>query len=162
MTRDEMLRAFDESRSAFDTLLRAVPAERFAAAPPGFSHSPKEVVAHVVAYEGLIVERLSAAREAGTTAFDRDRAGWEAFNDRVWAEAAQAEPADVLRRWEEIGVSLRAELAMLTDDDLDGASPLAAHLDPAWLDGHTPAELIAVDAVDHYPMHHALLEAAAG
>lgn len=161
MTSKELMARLVAGRGAFDARVTAVPPERFDTAPEGFAHSPKEIVAHITAYEGLIVQRLRAARIGETTSFDRDRTGWEAFNDRVWVEARSAAADEVLERSHSVFGELLDEVAELTDADLNGQEGIAAALDPAWLDGSTLAELIAIDAYDHYPMHFEALEAAA-
>jgi len=162
MTRDQVLARFADERAVFDAKVRAIPAEKLTARVPGFAHSVSEVVVHVGAYEALIVERLRAARRAEATEFDRDREGWEAFNERVWAKAHAVAPADALAEAGEVFGELLDEVAALTDDELAGAVGVSAVLDPAWLDGRTLAELLAIDGYDHYPMHYPLLDAAAG
>lgn len=160
MTTSEMLMRLREARDVFDARLADVPESRFDVAPEGFSHSPKEIVAHVSAYDGLIVERLREAREGRTTAFDRDREGWEAFNTRVWSEAAAMEPMDVRAQATFAFADLVTEVAGLTDAELNEDSGATQHVDPAWLDDKTLAKMIAIDSYEHYPMHVDLLRAA--
>lgn len=161
MGRDEVMTRLSAARSAFDERVAAVPAGVFEAPLPGSPHSPKDVVAHITAYEELIVERLVAARHGATTAFDRDREGWEAFNERVWREAEAIRADRVLRRSREVFAALLRQVEALTDEELEAPVGATAALDPAWLEGKAPWELIAIDAYDHYPMHFAGLEAAA-
>lgn len=162
MTGKELMARLTRERGRFDAKLAAVPAERLDEVPEGHTHSPKEIVAHVNAYEALIVERLRAARMGETTAFFRDREGWEEFNDRVWGEVAGADASEVIARSHRVFADLMDEVSGLTDEELNGPVGVTAAIDPAWLKGETLAELIAVDAYDHYPMHHRALEAAAG
>lgn len=161
MTRDEVLDRLRTARAAFDDKLAAIPAEAMDIPTPGGAHSPKEIVAHVAAYDELIVERLSAARRGETTAFDRDRVGWEAFNERIWAEAREKQTADVFAHAEEVFWELLGEVAALSDDELATPSGATATLDPAWLGDRQVWELVAIDGYDHYPMHFSALEAAA-
>jgi len=89
MTRDEVLEQLKVQRAQFDARIHAIPGDSLDEPVPGSLHSPKQIVAHVSAYERLIVDRIRAARLGEKTAFDRDRIGWEAFNDRIWAESAE-------------------------------------------------------------------------
>lgn len=162
MNRDEVLARLREKRSEFDGLLAHIPTNRLEVPPPGRAHSPKQVVAHVAAYEDLIVQRLRAARRGEGTEFDRDRVGWEHFNERIWSEAARQAPQQVLEDATRVFNELISEIEALTDDDLNGSTELTAHLDPGWLQGRTLAELLAIDGFDHYPMHADDLKAAAG
>lgn len=145
----------------FDAKVAAVPADRLGSVPTTGGHSAKDIVAHITAYERLIVERLRAAREGRTTAFDRDRDGWESFNERVWAEAAGLDAASVLANAREVFGQLLREVKALSDEELREVTGITEHVDPAWLDGRAMWELIGIDAFDHYPMHYPALEAAA-
>lgn len=160
MQREEVLARLVTARAVFDAKVAAVGQEAFDRTPPGFSHSAKDIVAHVTAYERLIVERLRAARRGETTAFDRDREGWETFNERVWAKAAEAENADVIEESHAVFGDLLVEVRALSDAELEEGVGITAVLDPAWLDGRTLWEMIGIDGFDHYPMHHAALDAA--
>src|SRR5512137_2962936 len=86
MTRDEVLDRLRTSRTVFDEKLSAVPHDRLDAPLDGHVHTVGEIVWHVAAYDELMVTRLRAAHEGLTTEFDRDRVGWEQFNERVWTE----------------------------------------------------------------------------
>ncbi len=148
-------------RSAFDEKVAAVPADALDVPAPGFAHSVKEIVAHVTAYEDLIVQRLISARHGSTTAFDRDRQGWEAFNERAWREAADLKTKDVLRRSKDVFDALVHEVGQLTDEELGARVGSTAALDPEWLQGDAPWQAIRVDTFEHYPMHYQALDAAA-
>ncbi len=161
MTREEVVTRLRDSRAAFDAKVALVPASERGLAPPGFAHSPKDVVAHVIAYEELIVERLRAARRGETTAFDRDRDGWESFNARVWADAERTSAEHVMARSELVFNDLLTEIEPLDDAELTSVTGITVYIDPAWLEGRSLAELIAIDAYEHYPLHFAILEAAA-
>jgi hypothetical protein len=162
MTRDALLERLVTARAAFDERVAAIPATSLDVATPGSTHSPVEIVVHITAYEQLIVERLVTARHGATTAFDRDRVGWEAFNETTWREAEGSSVSGVIARAADTFRSLVREIEMLSDEELAAPVGATAALDPAWLEGRSPADLIAIDAYDHYPMHHAALEAAAG
>jgi len=161
MTRDEVMEALRVARAEFDARLARVPADRMTAPTPGSVHSVRDIVVHVSAYDDLIVQRLVAARHGARTSFDRDNAGWQAFNDRIWAEAAGIEPADAVSRAADVFSSLLLEVGQLTDEELNAPVGATAALDPAWLEGRAPWELIEIDAFDHYPMHYNALEGAA-
>lgn len=161
MNRDEVLEKLRETRSGFDERVAAVAESRFSQPVTGTTHSPKDIVAHVSAYDELIVDRLRAARRRETTAFDRDRQGWEAFNERIWAEAALLDAPEVLARARRVFGDLLGEVGRLTDGELNGNEGIAVCLDPGWLEGRRVWELIAIDGFEHYPMHYAQLEAAA-
>ena len=160
MTREEVLTKLREQRAEFDGRLHAIPSDAMDRPIPGATHSPKQILAHVSAYEQLIVERLRAARLGETTEFDRDRVGWEAFNDRVWGEALDVPVDVVLSRSAADFLELLEEVAGLSDIELVGDRGATAAVDPAWLQGRPLWEAIAVDGFDHYPMHFAQLEAA--
>ena len=161
MTRNEVLARLKKARAEFDGRLEAIPPDAFDRPIPGHTHSPKQILAHVSAYERLIVERLRAARLREETAFDRDRDGWERFNERVWLEAAD-EPADVVRSRSAGGfLALLEEVAVLSNAELTEHAGVALSIDPAWLSGHPLWERIAVDGFEHYPAHFEQLEAAA-
>lgn len=161
MTRQELLAKLKEARAGFDQRLAAVPVERLTDPVPGSAHSVRDIVVHVAGYDQLIVERLMAAGHGAMTALDRDRAGWEAFNERIWREAAKVDPKQALRQAADAFQALLHEVGNLSDDELNERIGSTAALDPAWLDGRAPWELIAIDAYEHYPMHYAALEAAA-
>jgi len=161
MTRDEVLEKLKAHRTEFDARVSAIPTEALDALIPGTTHTPKQIVAHVSAYDRLIVERLQAARLGEMTCFDRDRTGWEAFNARIWAEAAELEVDVVLSRSARDFLSLLEEVASLANAELQSLVGVAAGLDPAWLQGRSLSEAIAIDGFEHYPMHFAQLDAAA-
>jgi len=160
MTTAEMLVFLREGRDVFDSRVSEVPGELFDVVPEGHAHSPKEVVAHVSAYESLILERLREAREGRTTDFDRDREGWEAFNDMVWVEAAEMDAVDVRAQAVFVFGDLLGEVAGLSDAELSECTGITEKIDPAWLEDRTLAQMIAVDSFDHYPMHLDVLTAA--
>jgi len=161
VTRDEVLHRLKTARAGFDERVHAIPEAALDRPVPGGTHSPKQIVAHVSAYERLIVERLRAARLGEETVFDRDRVGWEAFNERVWAESAE-KPADaVLAQSARDFLALVEEIGMLGNAELAQLTGIALGIDPAWLQGRSLAEVIGVDGFEHYPMHYAQLESAA-
>jgi hypothetical protein len=162
MTRDEVLARLTTERAVFDAKVAAVPADALERVIPGSTHSVKDVVAHVTAYEELIVERLVAARHGATTAFDRDHAGWESFNERIWREALEMRPHAVLSRSRDVFAALVREVGTLSDDELGARMGATAALDEGWLDGSPPWKLMEIDAFGHYPMHYPGLDAAAG
>jgi len=161
MTRDEVLQHLRTARAEFDTRVEAISLASLEAVPAGFRHAPKDVIAHVNAYERLVVERLKAARQGEQTALDRDRDGWEAFNARVWLDAAELGPETVRAESARVFAELLGEVSQLADDELNSVAGVTAWIDPAWLDGHALWELIGVDCFEHYPMHFDVLEAAA-
>jgi len=160
MTREEVLAKLRERRAEFDGRLHAIPRDAMDRPVPGAAHSPKQILAHVSAYERLIVERLRAARLGETTEFDRDRVGWEAFNSRVWGEGLDAPVDVVVARSAADFLELLEEVAELSNGELVDERGVTAAVDPAWLHGRPLWEAIAVDGFDHYPMHFAQLEAA--
>jgi len=162
MARDEVLVRLKVSRAVFDERLAAVRPETLDVVPPGAAHSAKDIVAHVTAYDDLIVQRLISARHGSTTVFDRDRDGWEAFNERTWREAAALKPEAALRRAGDVFAALVHEVGQLSDEELGARVGATAALDHAWLEGRAPWQAIGVDAFDHYPMHYDALDAAAG
>ena len=161
MTRDEVLARLKVSRAVFDEKLEAIRPEALGVAPPGSVHSAKDIVAHVTAYDDLIVQRLISARHGSTTAFDRDRDGWEAFNERTWREAVGQKPEAALRRARDVFAALVHEVGQLSDEELGARVGATAALDPSWLEGRSPWQAIGIDAFDHYPMHYDALDAAA-
>jgi hypothetical protein len=160
ITTQEMLLRLRETRDVFDSRVAEVPSAVFDAVPDGWEHSPKEVVAHVSAYEALIVERLREARAGRTTEFDRDHDGWEAFNEVIWAEAADMDEVDVRAQAVFIFGDLLGEVAGLTEEELNEVAGIMKNIDSAWLEDRTLAKMIAIDSYEHYPMHQDLLTAA--
>jgi len=161
MTRDEVLLRLRDGRAEFEARLSAIPRGALEQVTPGGAHSPKDIVAHITAYEELVVQRLRAARRGETTVFDRDRVGWKAFNERIWNEVASVDVETVLAHADEVFADLLEEVAQLSDEELAAPTGATAALDPAWLEGEPVWKLIYIDVFDHYPMHHAALEAAA-
>jgi hypothetical protein len=161
MTRDEVLAKLKIHRAEFDARIAAIPAQAMDVPCPGATHSPKQIVAHVSAYERLMVERLRAARLGEMTEFDRDRIGWEAFNDRIWAEAEPISVAVVLANSARDFLALLEEVAGLKNEELLVPQGVSAGVDPAWLQGRPLWEVIAIDGFEHYPMHFAQLDAGA-
>jgi hypothetical protein len=161
MKRDEVLRMLHEARAGFDQRVSAIPRRALSTPAPGRVHSPAETLVHVAAYEELIVDRLRKARLGATTAFDRDRVGWEEFNERIWGQAAGIPTNDALTRAGESFKELIAEVSALSDDELESDEGVTLALDPAWLQGRALWELIAIDGFEHYPMHYEALEEAA-
>ncbi len=161
MNRDELLEKLRSARVIFDEKLAAVPADRLDAQIPGHVHTVGEIAWHVAAYDDLIVQRLRAAHEGRTTEFDRDRVGWEQFNERVWAEAAEKPGAEAIVRARVVFEELVHEVEQLTDAELNGPVGVVEHLDPAWLEGRALWELIGIDGFDHYAMHFEQLDEAA-
>jgi hypothetical protein len=161
MTRDEVLARLVAERSLFDAKVAAVPPGSLDKPMPGSTHSAKDVVSHVTAYEELIVERLVAARHGAKTSFERDRAGWETYNERTWSEASSSRARAVLRHSEEVFANLLRQVGSLSDEELNAPMGATASLDPAWLESRPPWQLIAIDAFEHYRMHFEALDAAA-
>jgi hypothetical protein len=161
MTRDEVLTRLKVRRAEFDARVQAIPSGSLDEPIPGLSHSPKQIIAHVSAYEHLVVERIRAARLGETTEFDRDRVGWEAFNERIWAESAPLSIDVVLSRSAREFLALLEEIGVMANIELTDQRGVAAGVDPEWLQGRSLAEVIGVDCFDHYPAHFAQLEAAA-
>ena len=161
MTTDDLISRLHTERGVFDAKVMDVPRCALDLPTPGGAHSAKEIVAHVTAYEDLIVKRLQAARHGETTAFDRDRAGWKEFNDRIWPEAGPMEIDAVFSRSAEVFSALVDEVGTLTDEELNGRSGLTVWIDPEWLGDRTLGKMIEIDAIEHYPMHYKALMAAA-
>jgi hypothetical protein len=159
MTAEEVIARLRSTRGSFDEIVAGIPSENLDRVPEGHAHSPKQIVAHVNAYEQLIVERLKAARAGETTAFDRDRQGWEAFNERIWQESESAHALDIIAASAQIFAELLSEVSRLTETDLGSSDGIAKYIDPTWLRGRNVGELIAIDAYEHYPMHFESLEA---
>jgi hypothetical protein len=161
MKRDEVLDRLKKARSEFDRRVAAVPADVFDLPCPGSHHTPKQIVAHVTAYESLMLERLRSARLSEMTAFDRDRVGWREFNARIWEESAHT-PSDIVLQFSALTfLQLLEEISGLADAELVELRGVSAGVDPAWLAGRSLWELIGIDGFDHYPMHFGQLEAAA-
>ena len=160
MTRDELLRWLLETRREFDELVAAIPKDRLERPIPGKKRSARDVIHHVTAYEDLIVQRLRKAQEGETTAFDRDRDGWEQFNDQVWEEAHHVDPPTVLARSHRVFRELIEQVSVLQEEEINGDGGIVAYLDPAWVDGRLLYEVIGIDAFEHYPMHFADLRMA--
>lgn len=153
MTHDELLRWLLETRREFDELIAAIPRDNLEKPIPGKRHSARDVIFHVTAYEDLIVQRLRKAQLGETTAFDRDRDGWENFNDRVWGEAQQVDPPTALARSHRVFRELIEQVRVLQEDEINGDAGIVSAIDPAWLDGHRLYEVIGIDSFEHYPMH---------
>lgn len=160
VTRDEVLAQLLATRAEFDAKVAAIPHDRLDTVPPGREHSPKEIVAHVSAYEELVTDRLRAARTGETTSFDRDRIGWKQFNERVWRQAHDEDDEVVLKRSSRVFAEMLAQVGQLTDAELNEGAGIAAVIDPAWLGEHTLAEMLGMDTFEHYPMHSEALDAA--
>lgn len=161
MKRDEVLLKLRETRGGFDRRIAAIPRRALRTPAPGSVHSPSETLVHIAAYEELVTARLREARRGVTTAFDRDRLGWEAFNERVWSEASGVSTNDALSRSEVSFRELLEEVAALTDEEIEDNDGFVADVDPAWFEGRKLWELIAIDCYEHYPMHYQALEDAA-
>jgi hypothetical protein len=161
VTRDDVLRNLWTARAEFDRLLSEIPPERLSEPIPGRARPAKDIVWHIAAYDDLMVRRLRAARDGETTAFERDRVGWEEFNERIWAEAAELDAATVCSYADETFLDLLEEVGQLSDGEACRNEGLVEHIDPAWLQGRTLAVVIGVDGFEHYPMHFDELRAAA-
>jgi len=161
MTRDEVLRRLWTTRAELDRLVSQIPVERLSEPCAGCAHAPKDIIWHIAAYDELMVARLRAARDGETTAFDRDRVGWEEFNERIWAEAAEHDAPSAVSHAEETFLDLLEEVGQLTEEELFGTGGITAAIDSAWLQGRKLADVIGVDGYEHYPMHYGHLEDAA-
>jgi hypothetical protein len=161
MNRDQVFDKLRSARAVFDAKVASVPIERLDSAIPGHVHTVGEIVWHVAAYDELMVSRLRAAHEGATTEFDRDRVGWEQFNERVWAEAAEKSGAEAVEHARAVFDDLVGEIGQLNEAELNQPVGVVEHLDPAWLEGHALWELIAIDGFDHYAMHYEQLDEAA-
>lgn len=162
MTRDEVLEQLTKQRETFDALVDTIPADSLDVPVPGYQHTPKQIVAHVAAYEWLIVERVRAARLGQTTDLERDRRGYEHFNEVVWEESAPRDADEVLATSARTFLALVEELAGLPDEEFGALSKVAEAIDPGWLRGRNLWEALAEDTFEHYPMHVAQLEAVIG
>jgi hypothetical protein len=162
VTREQVLARLIGTHAAFAYKVAAVPRDELETPTPGSAHSVKDILVHVAAYEELIVRRLRAARLGETTALDRDRIGWEPFNDAVWTQAAAMGTDEALERSAAAFAELLGEVERLTDAELSEMTGVTSAIDPAWLDGRALWEMIGMDAFEHYPMHFAAIDAMSG
>lgn len=160
MDRERLLRMMRSERFEWDELLSKVPDYSITLPPPGYRHSPKDVIVHIAAYEGWVAERITAARAGRTTDLDVDRDGWRRYNDTLWGillrRTVQEAREGAQRAFNEVVEAVDS----LGDEDLVSRTPLVASLDVRWLGDGPLWQAIASDTFEHYRQHAALIEAA--
>ena len=143
----------DRERAAFDAALSILSRERLVAPGAAGVWSAKDIVAHVTWAEREMIGVLQRRELAGS---DLWRLSQDERNAAVYAENRGRPLNDVLDDARGVFQSLRAEIARLSDEQIN---------DPQWIArlpaGLTPWQLLAGNTWKHYEEHLSDLQALA-
>lgn len=159
MKRDELLVELAVARQVFDDKVALLPPESLHEKVPGFDYSVAQLLAHVAAYDRLVVNRLESAGHGAMTQLHAD-SDPDHHEARSWHEMDGWKPNQVLRRAKGNFDSVASRLREVTDDELAGRIGAGGALDTAWLRGRMPWKAIYDDTAGHYREHEAMLDAA--
>ncbi|NLF63886.1 MAG: ClbS/DfsB family four-helix bundle protein [Chloroflexi bacterium] len=151
--RDELLQRIREEREALERAVARVPAEKMTEPLLEGGWSVKDVLAHIAAWEGLMVGWVEESLRGGTP--DRPVTGddwvdrlnaqlYEQYRDMPLAEV-QALSASAYER--AYAIASRLTEAQLFDPDYF-----------AWREGRPIFELIGGNTFWHYPEHREMIE----
>ncbi|HEX5570743.1 MAG TPA: DinB family protein [Ktedonobacterales bacterium] len=153
MRTEEVLQLMDRERAAFDAALSILSRERLVAPGAAGVWSAKDIVAHVTWAEREMIGVLQRRELAGS---DLWRLSQDERNAAVYAENRGRPLNDVLDDARGVFQSLRAEIARLSDEQIN---------DPQWIArlpaGLTPWQLLAGNTWKHYEEHLSDLQALA-
>lgn len=150
----ETLALLDGARARLDEAVARIPRERMETPELDGGWSAKDAVAHITWSEREMVGVLRQRALVGSELWELSR---DDRNAAVYAENRERPLDDVLAEARQVFVELRAEIARLSDEDLN---------DPAVIAGlpgeFTPWQLLAGNSWAHYPEHLPALQALAG
>lgn len=151
MDKTEVMRLINTERGKFDAAVNALSPERMEHPLGDSEWTPKDVVAHVTWSEREMIGVLHHRAMIGSDLWDLPQ---DDRNAAVFAENRERALDDVLRDAREVFAQLRAEIARLSDDDLNT---------PAYIKdipgGITPWQLFSGSTWRHYEEHTAMLAA---
>jgi len=160
VTRDQMLVELAVSRATFDNKVASLPRDSLREELPGYGRSVAQLVAHVSAFDRLVVQRLASADRAAMTSLAIDHGDYERHEQATWTFADTWRTDRVLERAKADFESLTLNVRNLSDDELNGRIGSGGVLDPAWLRGRAPWQAIAADTFEHYREHLDMLDEA--
>lgn len=153
MSNAEVMRLIDTERGKFDAAVNTLSPERMAQPIGDSEWTAKDVVAHVTWSERELLGVLRQRAMIGSDLWDISQ---DDRNAAVFAQNHERPLDDVLRDAHEVFTQLRAEIARLSDDDLNT---------PAYIKdipgGITPWQLLSGSTWRHYEEHTAMLAALA-
>lgn len=149
----EVLALLDGARARLDAALADIPRERMEASELDGGWSAKDVVAHITWSEREMVGVLRQRALTGSELWELSR---DERNAAVFAENRDRPLDDVLDEAQRVFAELRAEIALLSDAELNDPAAIAG------LPGEfTPWQLLAGNSWAHYPEHLPALQALA-
>lgn len=160
MTRDQMLIELAVARATFDNKVGTLPRASLVREVPGYGRSIAQLVAHVSAYDSMVVQRLASAERAGMTNLGFDHGNREHHEQSTWVFADRWDFDRLLERAKGEFGSLSDLVRNLSDEELNGRIGAGGALDPAWLRGRAPWQAIAADTFEHYREHLDMLDVA--
>lgn len=151
ITKQRFLAEFEEERAAWEALLAEIPAERWTEPGASGDWTVKDVVAHVVWHERQMVGVLRARALVGSDLWQLDT---QARNVAIYAESRDRPLAEVQADARQTGAELAAEVARLTEEDLNEPDRIRD-----MIPGYRPWQLLADNTYDHYRDHRSVLRA---
>lgn len=154
MNTAETLALLDGERARLDEAVARIPRERMEAPELDDGWSAKDVVAHITWSEREMVGVLRQRALVGSELWELSR---DERNAAVYAENRERPLDDVLAEARQVFAELRAEIARLSDEELNDPTAIAG------LPGEfTPWQLLAGNSWAHYPEHLPTLQVLAG
>jgi len=153
-TKQELLDAIRRERATFDEFVAGFDDEAMLRGARDDDWTPKDVVAHVTAWEQRALRWLNRWRETGNPGRPEIGVTWEGMdeiNDADYRASREKSPADVRGEAEESYARIVATLEAIDDAEL-AAKPETAD-GPSW------AWIIGANTYEHYEEHREEMEA---
>jgi hypothetical protein len=154
MTKARLMATLREERTRWDALVKQVEAPCMLVPGPGGEWSVKDIVAHISAYERLLVDLLRAASRREllplpeTYVPDMDERN-ALLHERNKDRALQ----DVMAESARVYVDLLETLQVVPEEDFTDAARTAWFVRPFWGEAVPLWEYIAGDTYEHYREH---------
>lgn len=154
MHKVDFLKVFRAERTRLEMLLQAVGREWMEGAGVSGSYSIKDILAHLTAYNAVLVKWLNAA-QVGQVYIDAvvDQPDLDARNAAVYALNKDRPPAEVLAIFRQTLDELEVCIEQLTDEELNDAERTAWFVEPRWGRKQALWQCIANDSYEHHQQH---------
>lgn len=154
MKRTEFLAILRSERRRLDQLVDSVGIGRMAEAGVSGSHSTKDVVAHLTAYEQALVRWLREAK-AGRVYVDSvlDQPDLDTRNAVVHDDNKDRSAADIMKTFHETSAELEECVRLFTDEELNHPEVTAWFVVPRWQRKQELWRCVANDSYEHHQQH---------
>jgi hypothetical protein len=149
MNKDELLASMESGYNSFDQAISPLSETQLTTPGANGDWSIKDIVAHIVAWQHVLLCRLQAVarHETPEGKFHLDEKDIDDINARFYDENRNRPPAEVLEDFRATYHAIVAQVQSLPDDDLFEAGRLT------WMQGSALWRYVAGDTYEHYDEH---------